>query len=194
MRHRVRDFKVGRKPAHVRALLANQVCSLINEERIKTTVVKAKETKRLAEKMVTLGKKGTLHNRRQAISKLRDKSAVHKLFGEIAPRYINRNGGYTRIIRLGTRRGDAAETCFLEWVEDGSSKKKSKKADKKAEEAAPEAQGEEVVEAEADDTTEDAEATEEAEAAADEEAAADAEEGADDKSAEEAKEEEKKDE
>ena len=117
MRHRKRVFKVGRRPDHVRALLANQVCSLIVEKRIRTTVAKAKEVRRLAEKMITLGKRGTLHHRRLAIAKLHDVDAVHLLFGEIAPNYSERNGGYTRIIRLGTRAGDAAPMCYLEWVE-----------------------------------------------------------------------------
>lgn len=117
MRHRKHTFKIGRKPAHVQALLANQVISLITEGRIKTTVVKAKETKRLAEKVLTLGKKGTLHHRRRAISKLGNVDAVHKLFAEIAPRYQAREGGYTRIVKLGERVGDGAPLCFLEWVE-----------------------------------------------------------------------------
>lgn len=133
MRHRKRTFKLGRRPEHVRSMLANQVCSLIKEERIMTTVVKAKETKRLAEKMVTLGKKGTLEHRRRAIAILGHADAVHKgetvgkLFSEIADRYRERAGGYTRIIRLGTRRGDAAEMCYLEWVEAGSAGGPTKK-------------------------------------------------------------------
>lgn len=116
MRHRKRVFKIGRRPDHVRSLLANQVCSLIFHGRVSTTVTRAKEVKRLAEKMVTLGKKGTLHHRRQAIARLRQVPAVQRLFSDIAPRYTNRPGGYTRIIRLGIRRGDAAPTCFLEFV------------------------------------------------------------------------------
>lgn len=116
MRHRKRVFKIGRRPDHVRSLLANQVCSLIFHGRVSTTVTRAKEVKRLAEKMVTLGKKGTLHHRRQAIARLRQVPAVRRLFSDIAPRYTNRPGGYTRIIRLGIRRGDAAPTCYLEFV------------------------------------------------------------------------------
>ncbi len=139
MRHRKRRSRLGRPPDHLRALLANQVCSLIFEERIKTTVAKAKATKRLAEKMVTLGRKGTLHHRRQAAATLHNKRAVQRLFNEVAPRYLDREGGYTRIIRLGNRRGDAAPMCLLEWVEEGPVEKKHKKTEEAvAEEAATE--------------------------------------------------------
>ena len=132
MRHRKHTFKIGRSGAHRKALLANQVCSLIEEGEIKTTVVKAKETRRLADRMITLGKKATLHHRRLAISRLRKKNAVAKLFEEIAPKYANRDGGYTRIIRLGNRIGDNAEICILQWVEaDSAGKPVKKKADDK---------------------------------------------------------------
>ena len=117
MRHRKNSFKIGKSSAHRKALLANQTCSLIFSSQIKTTIVKAKETRRIAEKMVTLAKKGTLHDRRRAISKIRDVSAVRILFDEIGPKFESRKGGYTRIIRLGQRRGDAAEMCILQWVE-----------------------------------------------------------------------------
>ncbi len=117
MRHRVHTFKIGRSGSHRRAMLANMIASLIEHEQIKTTVVKAKEARRFAEKMITLGKRGDLHRRRLAVARLRSKSAVKKLFDEIAPRYAERNGGYTRIIRLGARRGDGAEMCFLQLVE-----------------------------------------------------------------------------
>ena len=129
MRHRKRRSRLSRPSNHLRALLANQVCSLIFEERIKTTVAKAKETRRLAEKMLTLGRKGTLHHRRQAAATLHNKRAVQKLFSEIAPRYLDRDGGYTRIVRLGNRRGDAAPMCLLEWVEEGPVEKKQKKTE-----------------------------------------------------------------
>jgi large subunit ribosomal protein L17 len=132
MRHREHTFKIGRSGAHRKALLANQVSSLIDKGAIKTTLVKAKESRRLAEKMVTLGKKGELHHRRLAISKLRDKAAVAKLFAEIAPKYSNRDGGYTRIVKLGRRVGDAAEMCLLQWVEETKAKRKTKKSDKKS--------------------------------------------------------------
>lgn len=118
MRHRKFTFKIGRTSSHRRALLANAVCSLIESQRIKTTVPRAKQIRRLAEKMITLGKRGTLHARRLAIAKLRQPAAVRHLFSDIAPRYENRHGGYTRIMRLGPRLGDAAELCFLEFVEE----------------------------------------------------------------------------
>jgi len=117
MRHQNKTVKLGRTAEHRKALLANQVCSLIEHQRIKTTLAKAKAVRPLAEKMVTLGKKGSLHARRTALSVLRQKDAVKKLFDEIAPRSANRNGGYTRIIKLGQRRSDAAPVAFLEWVD-----------------------------------------------------------------------------
>jgi len=94
------------------------VCSLIVEGRISTTVTKAKQIRRLAEKMITLGKKGTLHARRLAIAKLHQPGVVAQLFSEVAPRHEHRDGGYTRIMRLGNRLGDAAEMCVLEFVEE----------------------------------------------------------------------------
>jgi large subunit ribosomal protein L17 len=118
MRHRKFTFKIGRTSAHRRSLLANATCSLFLSGRIKTTVPKAKQIRRMAEKMITLGKKGTLHARRRAIAKMRQPAVVATLFSEIAPRYENRQGGYTRIIRLGQRQGDAAEMCLLELVEE----------------------------------------------------------------------------
>jgi len=127
MRHRKNSFKIGRTSAHRKALLANQTCSLILAPEIRTTIVKAKATRRVAEKMVTLAKKGTLHCRRRAISKLRDKDAVRILFSDIAPKYMERNGGYTRIIRLGQRQGDGAEMCILQWVEEALPTKSNKK-------------------------------------------------------------------
>ncbi len=119
MRHRKHTFKIGRSGAHRKAMLANMVSSLIISEKgeIKTTITKAKEARRLAEKMVTRAKKGDLHSRRIAISKLRDKEAVSLLFDDIASRYQERNGGYTRIIKIGKRLGDAAEMCILQWID-----------------------------------------------------------------------------
>jgi large subunit ribosomal protein L17 len=117
MRHQKKSLKLGRKAEHRKALLANQVCSLIDHHRIKTTLAKAKAVRPLAERMVTLGKKGSLHARRTALAYLRQKEAVKKLFDEIAPRSAERNGGYTRIIRLGQRKSDAAPLAFLEWVD-----------------------------------------------------------------------------
>ncbi|HEY2124458.1 MAG TPA: 50S ribosomal protein L17 [Chthoniobacterales bacterium] len=117
MRHQKKTVKLGRTAEHRKALLANQVCSLIEHERIKTTLAKAKAVRPLAEKMVTLGKNGSLHARRTALAVLRQKNAVKKLFDNIAPRSASRKGGYTRIIRLGQRKSDSASIAFLEWVD-----------------------------------------------------------------------------
>src|SRR5476651_2152278 len=117
MRHRRKTVKLGRSQSHRDALLSNQVCSLIEHSRIKTTLTKAKAVRPLAEKMLTLGKKGTLHARRTALSVLRQRDAVKKLFEEIAPRSASRNGGYTRIIKLGYRKSDSAPLAFIEWVD-----------------------------------------------------------------------------
>jgi large subunit ribosomal protein L17 len=117
LRHQKKTVKLGRTAEHRKALLANQVCSLIEHERIKTTLAKAKAVRPLAEKMVTLGKNGSLHARRTALAALRQKNAVKKLFDNIAPRSTNRNGGYTRIIRLGQRKSDSASIAFIEWVD-----------------------------------------------------------------------------
>ena len=117
MRHKVDTFKVGRSSAHRRAMLANMACSLFNCGRIETTLVKAKELRRFAERLITVAKKGDLHRRRIAFSRLRDKQTVKLLFDEIAPGYADRVGGYTRILKLGQRRGDAAEMCIIMLVE-----------------------------------------------------------------------------
>ncbi len=117
MRHHVHTFKVGRKSGHIRSMLANAVCSLVEHRRITTTLTKAKEVRRYAEKMVTLGKAGTLHARRQAIAFMHQVDKVAILFNEIAPGFEKRNGGYTRMMKLGPRIGDAAEMCILEFVE-----------------------------------------------------------------------------
>lgn len=116
MRHRKFTFKIGRTSAHRKAMMANAACSLIREERIKTTVTKAKQIRRLTEKMITLGKRGTLHARRRAIAVLRQPAVVAVLFRDVAPRYEHRHGGYTRIMKLGPRLGDGAELCLLELV------------------------------------------------------------------------------
>jgi large subunit ribosomal protein L17 len=117
MRHRKKTVKLGRSQAHRDALLANQVCSLIIHQRIRTTLAKAKATRSLAEKMVTLGKKGTLHARRTAAAYLHQADAVKRLFEDIAPRSASRAGGYTRIIKLGARKSDSAPMAILEWVD-----------------------------------------------------------------------------
>jgi large subunit ribosomal protein L17 len=116
MRHRKHTAKLGMKSQHRRATLANMVCSLIEHSQIRTTVARAKEARRFADKMVTLAKKGTLHHRRQALAFLRHKPAVAKLFAELGKQHGDRNGGYTRIIRVGQRLGDAAEIAILEWT------------------------------------------------------------------------------
>lgn len=117
MRHGKKTVKLGRSAAHRDALIANQVVSLIEHSRIKTTLAKAKAVRPVAEKMVTLGKKGSLHARRTALAVLRQAKAVKKLFEEVAPRSATRNGGYTRIIKLGHRTSDAAPMALLEWVD-----------------------------------------------------------------------------
>jgi large subunit ribosomal protein L17 len=130
MRHQKKTVKLGRTAEHRKALLANQVCSLIEHERIKTTLAKAKAVRPLAEKMVTLGKNGSLHARRTAFAVLRQKNAVKKLFDNIAPRSISRNGGYTRIIRLGQRKSDSASIAFIEWVDAQAVEEKEPKEQK----------------------------------------------------------------
>ena len=117
MRHRVHTFKVGRTSSHRRAMLANMVSSLIEHGQITTSLVKAKEARRFAEKLVTMAKSDNVHHRRLAVARIHDKSAVKKLFDEIAPKYADRNGGYCRIIKTGPRRGDAAEMCIIELVD-----------------------------------------------------------------------------
>lgn len=112
----MRMRKLGRTASHRRALLRNQVTSLVLHGRIETTEAKAKAIKPLADKMVTLGKRGDLHARRQAAAFLIQPEAVKRLFDEIAPKYQDRNGGYTRIIKTGPRRGDAAPMAIIEWV------------------------------------------------------------------------------
>jgi large subunit ribosomal protein L17 len=116
MRHRNYGRKLGRNTEHRRALLRNLVTSLILEERIETTLPKAKEARVAAERMITLGKRGDLHARRLAASYALSPPAVQKLFGDIAKRYESRNGGYTRIVRTGWRSGDGADTAVLELV------------------------------------------------------------------------------
>jgi large subunit ribosomal protein L17 len=148
MRHQKKTVKLGLTAAHRKALLANQVCSLIQHQRIKTTLAKAKAVRPLAEKMVTLGKKNSLHARRTALAVLRQKDAVQKLFADIAPRSAERKGGYTRIVKLGERKSDSARVAFIEWVDapqatddvasEATDKKKSKAA-KSAADTAPEA-------------------------------------------------------
>jgi len=117
MRHRKNTVKLGRTSAHRDALMASLVCNLIKAKRIKTTQPKAKAARRMADKMVTLGKKNTLAARRRAIAKLQDKQAVDELFSKIAPAFAERNGGYTRILKMGKRLSDSSEMVLLEWTE-----------------------------------------------------------------------------
>ena len=117
MRHQRKTIKLGRKEGHRKSLLSNLAVSLIEHNRIKTTLAKAKALRPLAEKLVTIGKKNTIHARRTAKAVLRQDAAVTKLFAEIAPRAVDRKGGYTRIIKLPQRLSDAAEVAFIEWVD-----------------------------------------------------------------------------
>jgi len=117
MRHLKAGRKFGRTSAHRKALFRNLVTALIQKERIRTTLPKAKELRSKVEKTITLGKRGTLHARRLAFRNVTDKEALQKLFGPLAEKYANRNGGYTRIIKIGNRRGDDAPMAFIELVE-----------------------------------------------------------------------------
>jgi large subunit ribosomal protein L17 len=117
MRHARSGKKLGRDSSHRKALYANLAGSLIEHGRIKTTEAKAKAVKPLAEQMITLGRRGDLAARRQASSVLRSKDVVHVLFAEVAPRFADRPGGYTRIVKLGPRQGDAADMVYLELVD-----------------------------------------------------------------------------
>ena len=117
MRHLKRTAKLGRTGQHRNRMLANLVCSLIKHKRVTTTLAKAKAARSVAEKMVTLGKHGTIHHRRLAAARLHQEDAVKILFNEIAPVQKDRRGGYTRIIKLHERQGDAAQLAILEWVD-----------------------------------------------------------------------------
>ena len=126
MRHRNSNRKLNRTHEHRKAMFANMVCSLIEHEQIQTTLPKAKELKKIVDKYITLGKKGSLHSRRQAISRLKQNSAVIKLFETLAPRYKERNGGYTRVLKAGFRYGDAAPLAVIEFVDRDVSAKGAK--------------------------------------------------------------------
>ncbi len=116
MRHRKTGRRLGRTTAHRKALMRNMVTSLLEHERIVTTTPKAKELRKVADKMISLGKRGDLHARRQALSFIRDKRVVDKLFDKLSNEYMDRNGGYTRIIQTGNRIGDAAPMAIIELV------------------------------------------------------------------------------
>jgi large subunit ribosomal protein L17 len=145
MRHQKNTRKLGRTSQHRDLMLANIVASLIIHKRVKTTLAKAKTARPLAEKLVTLGKGGTLHDYRLAVAKIGQKDVVTKLFKEIAPGFKDRKGGYTRIIKLGPRQSDSAPVAFLEWVDYAveapaapaeKAEKPAKKADKPKKEKA----------------------------------------------------------
>lgn len=116
MNHNKSYRKLGRRADHRKAMLKNLTISLLSAEKIETTVTRAKELRKFAERMITFGKKNTLASRRNAFAFLRNEEVVAKIFNELAPKYAERNGGYTRIIKKGPRRGDAAEMAFIELV------------------------------------------------------------------------------
>lgn len=156
MRHGNSGRRLGRKTSHREAMFRNLVTSFLNHEKITTTDAKAKEIRSVAEKMITLGKRGDLHSIRQAASFIREKSVVTKLFSTIAPRYKDRPGGYTRIVKLGNRQGDAAPISIIELVEEEMAPKKVRQ--KPAVAAPVKAAAPVVVEAAAESVVETAEA------------------------------------
>src|SRR3984885_7977459 len=131
MRHRNAGYKLGRNTSHRRALLRNLVTSILLEDRVHTTVTKAKAVRPHVEKLITLGKKGDVHSRRQALAFLQTREAVTRLFDPVAPRYGDRNGGYLRIVRTGFQKGDGAEKAFIELL--GAEKILDEKRQKRAE-------------------------------------------------------------
>ena len=131
MRHRNAGFKLGRNASHRRAMLRNLVTSIIVMDRVETTITKCKATRPIVEKMITLGKRGDVHARRQAAAYLMTPESVDRLFSVVAPRYGARNGGYSRITRSGPRKGDAAEMAFIELL--GAEHELNEKAQKRAE-------------------------------------------------------------
>lgn len=131
MRHQRAGKKLGRDTSHRKALYANLAGALIEHGRIKTTVTKAKAVRPIAEQMITLGRRGDLHARRQAMAFLRSQEVVHKLFAEVAPRFKGRAGGYSRIVRIGPRLGDAAELAYLELVDFSAEEQAEEKAERR---------------------------------------------------------------
>ncbi len=181
MRHRKAGVKLNRTSSHRKAMFRNMVTSLFKYERIQTTDAKAKELRRWADHIITLAKRGDLHARRQALSIVREKDVVHKLFSEAGERFGAMEGGYTRIVKVGRRRGDAAPISIIELVGPSEGKPRRKRRKKKKEAAAaatPVAAAGQAPEAEAQETEKgaDAETSEEAEAAAAEPAGAPADE------------------
>jgi len=143
MRHRVAFRKLNRTSSHRLAMLGNMVASLLEHEAIRTTVPKAKEARRVAERIITLGKRGGLSNVRLASRTIRDKSLLRKVFGDLKDRYADRPGGYTRIVRLGYRPGDSAEVALLELVDRPAAEEKKVETKEKAQRAAPRSEPEE---------------------------------------------------
>jgi large subunit ribosomal protein L17 len=135
MRHQVSGRKLNRSGAHRKALLRNLVTALIRHERIRTTDAKAKELRGVADRLVTLGKQATLHAKRRAFDRIRDREAVRKLFEEIAPRFKDRPGGYTRVTKVGVRHGDAAPVSMIEWTSEAEKAKKKPRRRKAVEKA-----------------------------------------------------------
>ena len=131
MRHRNAGFKLGRNTSHRRAMLRNLVTSIILMDRVETTITKCKASRPIVEKMITLGKKGTVHARRQAAAYLMTPEAVDRLFSTVSPRYATRPGGYLRIIRIGARQGDAAEMAIIQLL--GAEQELNEKAQKREE-------------------------------------------------------------
>jgi large subunit ribosomal protein L17 len=131
MRHRNAGFKLGRNTSHRRAMLRNLVTSVLVEDKVETTITKCKAVRPIVEKMITLGKRGTVHARRQAAAYLMTPESVDRLFATVAPRYGDRQGGYLRITRTGARKGDAAEMAFIELL--GAEQELNEKAQKRAE-------------------------------------------------------------
>ena len=167
MRHQRTGKKLGRDAAHRRALYANLAGALIEHGRIRTTVTKAKAVKPLAEQMITLGRRGDLHARRQATAVLRSRDVVHKLFAEVAPRFKERPGGYARIVRIGPRAGDAAEMAYLELVDEdyvAAQREERATATPVVEEVEPEAAAEEEADEPVAEADEDEEPVEDDEA------------------------------
>ena len=160
MRHQRTGKKLGRDASHRKALYANLAGQLIEHGRIRTTVTKAKAVKPLAERMITLGRRGDLHARRQATSVLRSRDVVHRLFADVAPRFKDRPGGYTRIVKIGPRPGDSAEMAYLELIDE------EYVAQQRAERATAVAEPEEAEEPVAEAEEAEAEGDEEAEAEA----------------------------
>jgi large subunit ribosomal protein L17 len=133
MRHHVDNRKLGRTTSHRLAMFSNMLCSLVQNDRIETTLPKAKEIRRFAERLVTLGKRKTLHARRRAFTLVRDRDVVKKVFDELASRFATRNGGYTRIMKLGYRHGDSAPMAVIEYLQpEGHAEKSEVHTEKKA--------------------------------------------------------------